>query len=551
MSFTITLNSIVLNDEPIGIQDDTNIQILRDSDIQGLFTIIVGEFTFWGDGYDVITQAIDTVGICSTIPIRIQENCSVDPIDFDGIIYLSDVEIDKYRCTASCAAEDNSLASQVMRLKDTKVRVDNGRTLLGSTLPSIGITLNAGGTIGNKTWYNYKDLMQQVLNYITNGSLTVVSSFMNANYQESEYNWVCTTTGITGGIIISYKDFTGATRQTVFTTGIVTTDDEYAEAIARGMLGNNPSYPPFRGGGPISATVSGNVITLKFIGNISDLTFSLGSTGSVSPITIKGSTYGLKNVFITSGENIKGDDGGTFVSFSDLVAVGSYYNLSFEFVKNGSTQEIRVEQEPAFFTLSQSAIVDGAKITEFQIAPTVFSTLQYSEQNEDNTLTYYKRASYVAYSCSENSLTVGGGINVPTGILPSNPSAADADRLYICEAVPNTLNIASYQSTHNASGVITNGGVYYALSISNMFVAKNYSNRAPFGVISEGVTITNTNNIKIAKRITFEAPLTRSQFSAILGNRKGHLTVNGIKAWISSLSYNITSGMTNFDLLIE
>ena len=551
MSFTVTLNSIVLNDEPMGLNDSTTIDIVRDPDIQGLFTILVSELTFWGDGYEVMVNAINTIGACSTINVRILENCPANPIDFNGIIYLSDVEIDKYRCTASCAVEDNSLASQVMRLKETKVRINSNRTLNGSLLASIGTTLNAGGTVGNKTWYRFKDLMEHVLDYITDNGISVISTFMNTNYQESEYTWTCLSTGSSAGIIISFRDFAGVERLTSFTIPPLLTNDLYAERIARGMLGFNPSYPIFDGGGPISVTVLGNVITLKFAGNITNLTFSLVGTGTITPVTVKGSTYGLNNVFITSGENIQGKLGGTFVSFLDLISISEYYNLSFEFVKNGSIQEIRVEQEPAFFNLTQNAVITDARIIERQISPTVFNSLTYSEQNEDNTLTYYKDASYVSYSCSENSISISADIGVPTNILPNDGAESELDRLYICESVPSTSNIAAYQSTYASGGSILNGGIYYALSIANLYTAKNYVNRAPSGLAYEGSVIPNNNNVKIAKSIFFEAPLTRAQFESILANRKGYIDVNGIKAWISFLSYNITSGMTNFDLLIE
>jgi hypothetical protein len=140
---------------------------------------------------------------------------------------------------------------------------------------------------------------------------------------------------------------------------------------------------------------------------------------------------------------------------------------------------------------------------------------------------------------------------VPTGILPNNASSSNSDRLYICESVPSTSNIAAYQSTYFSGGTIINGGIYYALSIANLYAAKNYVNRAPFGLTYEGNTIPNNNNVKIAKGISFEAPLTRAQFESILANRKGYINVNGINGWISSVSYNIKSGMTNFDLLIE
>ena len=551
MSFTVVLNGVTLANEPIGLETDTSIQLVRDKDIQGLFTTLVSDLTFWGDGYDVIQTALESVGLCGTIPIVITENCDADPLEFEGLIYLSDVEIDEFKCTASVSAEDNSLASLVMRLKDTKVRVNNGRTIDGSALSSIGTSLDAGGSVGVKTWFRFEDLMEHVLNYITDNGISVVSTFLNTNYQEAEYTWTCTSTGTAAAITISFRDALGVLRTTSFSISPLLTDDQYAEQIALGMLGNNPNYPPFGGVGPISVTRAANVLTLKFIGNISNLAFTLNGTGTVSPVTVKGGSYGASNVYLINGAKLQDNGLDFFVSFADLIAIGAYYNLSFEFVKNGSTQEIRVEQEPDFFDAGVTATITNAKVRRQTTSSLAFSSLQYAQQNEDVTLTYYKQASFVNLSCASESVNIPSAVNIPTDILPSNAADAIADRIYIVEATPSTSNIASYQSTYNNGGTITNGGVYYALSIANVFVARNYVNRAPLGLLYEGDNIPNQEAIKIAQQISFEAPLTRGQLADIRTNLKGAINVNVVDGWISSLTYNIKSGLTTFELLTE
>lgn len=551
MSFTTILNGVTLANEPIGLDTDTSIQLVRDKDIQGLFTTLVSNLTFWGDGYDVIQAALVSVGLCGTIPISITEDCDVDPLAFEGLIYLSDVEIDEFKCTASVSAEDNSLASLVMRLKDTKVRVNNGRTIDGSALSSIGTNLDAGGSVGIKTWFRYEDLMEHVLNYITDNGISVVSTFLNTNYQEAEYTWTCTSTGAAAAITISFTDPLGVSRITSFSISPLLTDDQYAEQIGLGMLGNNPNYPPFNGVGPISVTRSANVLTLKFIGNISNLSFTLNGTGTVTPVIVKGGSYGANNVYLINGAKLQDNGLDFFVSFSDLIAIGAYYNLSFEFVKNGSTQEIRIEQEPDFFDASVTATITNAKVRRQTSSSLAFSSLQYAQQNEDVTLTYYKQASFVNLSCASESVNIPSSVNIPTDILPSNAADAIADRIYIVEATPSTTNIASYQSTYNNGGVITNGGIYYALSIANVFVARNYVNRAPLGLLYEGDNIPNQESIKIAGGISFEAPLTRGQLADIRTNLQGAINVNGTDGWISNLTYNIRTGLTTFELLTE
>jgi hypothetical protein len=229
----------------------------------------------------------------------------------------------------------------------------------------------------------------------------------------------------------------------------------------------------------------------------------------------------------------------------------SYYNLAFEFVKNGSTQEIRIAPEIEFFGNTTSATITDARVKRLFTTPLQFSSLTYSQQNQDATLTYYQQASFVNQQCADNAITLSSPFNVPVGILPNNGVDATVDRLYIAEAVPSTTNIAAYQSTYNNGGTITNGGVYYALSVANVLTARAYRNRAPLGLIYEGFTIPNPETIKIARMIMLKAPLTVTELNAIEANRKGVILVNGEQAWIQNLKYDIETGMTDFELLTQ
>jgi hypothetical protein len=89
-SFTVILDGQTLANEPMGLQD-TAISIQRNEDLPGLFTTMVSDLEFWGDGYEILYAYYQANDLCKEVSCQIIEDCN-DGLNFRGLIYLSDVE---------------------------------------------------------------------------------------------------------------------------------------------------------------------------------------------------------------------------------------------------------------------------------------------------------------------------------------------------------------------------------------------------------------------------------------------------------------------------
>jgi len=542
MSYAVTLNGIGLTNEPKGLELESAIQIVRDRNIPGLFTTLISDLEFWGDGYDVLLAAVQGVGICESIPITIVEDCEVNGINFEGLIFLSDIDLDLFKCTATASAEDNSLASLVLRLKDTKVRVNSGFTLNGLVLTDIG------SNIGGKTWYTLEELFQHTISYITDNELTVNTGVIfGTNFLPSDAGiTVLTTTSLAGTILLNYTDPVGIPVDRSIAIPFEQTIDQIAEKIALSLADETLNNLGRQAIVPYFIDRLGAVIILVSFPSFSGLTVDMGGTGTVL-VGVTAGSYGLNNVVITPGSNLNAAAPQDWtISFQNVVSIGAYYNLSFEFRDTDSVQELFIDHESAFFVNTPLFTIGGAKIMQSQTAPFSFGSLQYNQQAEDVELLLFKERSYVSYSC------VNSDINIAAAASPyllEVDADAQSDKYYLAEVVGGS--IASYQTSYYNGATIILGKLYRSGSILNTYVAKNYSNRAPLGLTFEGVTVTNDYPIKITKSITFDYPITRANLKAMNDNKKGYITVNGINGWINNVTSSLKTGLTQFELITE
>jgi len=542
MSYAVTLNGIGLTNEPKGLELESAIQIVRDRNIPGLFTTLISDLEFWGDGYDVLLAAVQGVGICESIPITIVEDCEVNGINFEGLIFLSDIDLDLFKCTAKASAEDNSLASLVLRLKDTKVRVNSGFTLNGLVLADIG------SNIGGKTWYTLEELFQHTISYITDNELTVNTGVIfDSNFAQSVFLIeILTTTGVAGTILLNYTDPVGIPVDRSIAIPIGQTIDQIGTKIALSIVDETLNNLGRQAIVPYAISAPGSEVYLTSFPSMTGLTVDMGGTGTASIQQTPGS-YGLNNVVITPGSNLNTTDPQDWtISFQNVVSIGAYYNLSFEFTKTDSVQELFIDHESAFFVNTPLFTIGGAKIMQSQTAPFSFGSLQYNQQAEDVELLLFKERSYVSYSC------VNSDINIAAAASPyllEVDTDAQSDKYYLAEVVGGF--IAEYQANYYDGATIISGKLYRSGSILNTYVAKNYSNRAPLGLTFEGVTVTNDYPIKIAKSITFDYPITRANLKAMNDNKKGYITVNGINGWINNVTSSLKTGLTQFELITE
>lgn len=555
MSFQFKLNNTVVK-EPMGWRD-AELTIIRDSDLPGLFTKVIADLEFYGEAYSLLKSLYDSGSGCDEVSVEITDDCG---FSFDGIIYLSNVEFDLKRCIASCSVEDNNGGSLISRLKSVSVQINSGISLDGSAISNIGETLAAGGSVGNKLWFKAGDLLQYCLDYISNSSIQIVSDFLFTDeYRPRRIQVTVTASGISGAFIPSWTNIYGGNQSAfgLIPGGLTSTQvaTKMAEILnGQGVLFNgganeaNGKYPIF------ADNNNTNTIEILFFGN-QTITFGpIFPWASISVSEVESASYGAENVYLTTGAIIKDEIEAYFTSFESLFnSISEWYNLSVEPSVVAGQKQLRIEQEPFFFQQTQVLEVnDFESITQQKQDTYAFSALNYGRTSNDENAFLHQEISYVGQACSSNNIDINTNIQVPNTDFTTNPSQYSSKDVLIAEkwtpgGVPSVRGyLVSY-----FDGTSIQSGIYFAASIIHPFVAKNYSNRAPDGLFLQGINVANSNSPKLKSVVSFEAEINYTQLSNVLSNLKGYVLFNGIKGWIKQISYNITTGLTSFQLYTE
>ena len=178
---------------------DSKFEYRRDPDLPGLITTFVADVEFYGSGYDLIKQQFENGSGCGEVLVKIEELCT-NGINREGIIFLSEIDLDLYRCVAKCNIEDNTIYGKLSRLKDVKIQVNCGKTVNGQVLApiqsypmpfrdinySLGLRYDQTPNQPRSMYRMYRsiDVLQHYLNYITDNDATIVSNFFSNIYNE-------------------------------------------------------------------------------------------------------------------------------------------------------------------------------------------------------------------------------------------------------------------------------------------------------------------------------------------------------------------------------
>ena len=190
--FKFYLNGIEV-EEPMN-WTDSKFEYRRDPDLPGLITTFVADVEFYGNAYELIKQEFEDGNGCGEILVKIEELCT-NGINREGIIFLSEIDLDLYRCVAKCNIEDNTIYGKLSRLKDANIQVNCEKTVNGEILAPISDFPMPFRTVGStltpamagalnpafaKMFRSYRvaEVMQQMLNYLTDNGATIVSDFL-------------------------------------------------------------------------------------------------------------------------------------------------------------------------------------------------------------------------------------------------------------------------------------------------------------------------------------------------------------------------------------
>jgi len=547
MSYIFKIDSTTINDEPIGLRD-ASIEVQRGGVISGLISAFVTELTFWGDGYEYLITAASTNSPCDSSSIEIIDDCD-NSLLFRGRIYYRDIEFNELKCTASCDIEDDTLSGIIANNISLKVPLSL----------SIGDDIDFGGSIGNIRSYKIIPALQYIFDYITNGQVQVngASSLFTQSYQQDKYVLTCTRAvgAPVGSVLFGWTDVFEQQISGVpaFISGSDVTDADYAEKIAFALCNEN-----------IGAINIGNTVEVEFFNDADLVIEDLGGTGTITLSKTQTATYGIDNVYFTSGGLIKSyvASGGFAVpsiSLGQMISLLSIYNLQMIFKKVGSSYEVDIITEAEAYLPTPSISISGIREIKTSFSyPLTFSSLNFGQQNNADSARvglgvnpadyYYNEISYTGLDCAPGTQDLDIGYFYLTQAIYNGTDDIEDTNLYLFEE--KSLELKKYTIRRVGTTAIVSYDIFFASGI-HPFVAKNYVFKSPDGVNLGGKIIFNTFPIQIKKMSNFEHPLTKSDIDAILANPSNRIVFNGRNGYIESVQYNIESGNTTFQLLTE
>ena len=591
-SFTVILDGQTLLNEPMGLQD-TAISIQRNQDLPGLFTTMVSDLEFWGDGYEILYAYYKANDLCKEVTCQIIEDCN-DGLNFRGLIYLSDVEFNSYKCIATCSVEDDTIQGRLIRLKDLLVPINsvNAKTINGVNLTNCAsYQFYTGTTYGNRFAFKISDLFQYVVDYLSDNSVIFQSDiFTNTDYRPQFIQLQCVYAGGAGfPLEMKWIDVYGNQVTRVFIAPAlfaITDNATYAQAIATVLnqqvftdSGGN-SYQDIVFPYAARATTDGvdDFVEVYFYHQTSFITINvLAGLSTVTVVNSTNGTYGANNLYATNASLLGPTIAMPSISFSQLfLGMNAFFNLSLSFTRVGAQLYLRADTQPYFFSNTQSVSFSDAKDVMLKTDnPLVFTTLNYNNPTFNSASIFYQDAGYASAQCAESDagassfFTIANdyyngsvGSPAPTGGLYYGFSVNQENKWILIEentdlpttpkTILNMVHTGTTSSINQQNAIIGDPIAFtYAGSCIHPFVAKNYLFRAPLGLRYAGYLLSNNLPLKIAKSLSFEYPLERVQFNQISNNPTNYIVVNGIRGWIMGVEHNLKTGMTTFELLTE
>ena len=558
MGYIVSINSIQINDEPMGLVD-ASVEMSRDQDMKMVFSTFISDLVFWGDGYSVLKSQIALLStICDAVPISIVEDCA-NGFEFNGVIFPSDIEENLTKCTIKATIEDDDLESRIVRLKDLSVTINGGNTLNGLALANLTTTTLAG----RQYWY-LKDVLQYIVDYITDSSVSIDSSLINTDVFRQEVI-IITISGATPTagqtLIFSYKDIYGKNQTINFTyTASVTLEEEIRVALNQNVSSPN-SLGELNFTFPISSELNFPTgLRLEFWNTSNFSINSSGMPGVTFTITQQQSySYGLANVLIspdiiyravspaTPATNTTG------LSFLDVFTpINSMANVAMKFYRSGSSSFLKIEPEEDFFN-SSSLSISVREVKDLIKRPYDqwgISELEVSSSASD-IWNIFNSNGYVGEICGSSDYTANFGRFNQAG------SGSSEDYVYVTNFFSTAPFDGLYTISYRVGGFVSSALLGGVVQMSHYLVARQWAFRANT-LTYRGNEMKNPNALLLNNELSFSHPLTIAEYNTLSSNLEGYLKVNAfsnvsldIDAYVLNVQYKIKNGMTTFQLISE
>lgn len=163
-------------------------RVFYSEDISGYVNELAGNLIFYGGAYAYLRSKFDT-GICESVTVQINEACadSIYKKIFDGLIFISDVEWNIVKCSATVQVVDNSYIAKIYNNKAIQAvlgitRSKNNIDITSYSNEQTNISLlasNGGAGVTNASGFRIYDAFRFLVGFMSDGTMEFVSDFFN------------------------------------------------------------------------------------------------------------------------------------------------------------------------------------------------------------------------------------------------------------------------------------------------------------------------------------------------------------------------------------
>lgn len=588
--YRITLDGVALVDEPLGLID-TELNIVRDEKLKGIFFSYTTDLTFYGDGYTILRGYRDNG--CASVPCIIEYDCDMSGAYqalFEGVIPIGspDIEWNESDCTVTTKVENADFSNFLETYGEYEFRINTPFCLDGIT-PLASITeyntsmfdnLDTGGSFTTKC-YSYTDALRQCLAYLSNNAISLDEDpLYSTDYREQiiEVQFITPYASL-GTYELSWVNFYGQQMQltkaiagasdTVFFNRL--THDVGFRASAADAFQARTNYLQVASG---TGTPSANV--WRIINYAPWKSFNQVTDGTVTISEIQAFQYGLSGLKITTDSAISQQDNNISTTLNTLMRhavemhnMGYYlrptspstYDLVLRFypdlIDNTNT-DVHLEKVSGIMSKSSGDFSAVVLTTPKGIADDIFKPFSWSSGN-----------------CYGSSITINQGNISSEDIFSARlTDSQDDDLIYFFTAIGNdnsarVFPISSIWNDGVAFYIKINSRHYNAPYFMPLIAWRNsmYAGGVDFKSVLEfnpptsGVTcancpdavIENDSGVLFKNVYSFEHQLSFSQVQAIISQSLQFITFSDTQGlnktgFIKEITIPFKTFIANFEL---
>jgi hypothetical protein len=170
---------------PLGIESLKE-RFYYSRDYFGYLREFSGTITFYGDDFENFFTLFKQ-GLCNSVAVEIQESEGdlTNFIEvFRGLIYIKDIDFDLVKRTCDVQIVDDTFVAKILNFAETPIslfslRTKNGQTITVTPTPIL-ITDHSVITYSNIRAYTQLDILNYIVGWITDNTVTVDSTFLNS-----------------------------------------------------------------------------------------------------------------------------------------------------------------------------------------------------------------------------------------------------------------------------------------------------------------------------------------------------------------------------------